>query len=174
VADRPGQDFFISYTQVNRPWAEWIAVQLEAAGYTTLLQAWDFRPGSDFIHQMQPHPPSGLLVPAPLRPVPVVSRSPDPAKLLTARHVEQGWSGWRMRAELRVGRRGYGGLAPSGCAALIVNSDRMGARRGVGHNFDSASLAVSAGAGLMGFESCRGCGESPSGECGSHRSSGVR
>ena len=27
--------------------------QLEAAGYTTVLQAWDFRPGSDFLHQMQ-------------------------------------------------------------------------------------------------------------------------
>jgi tetratricopeptide (TPR) repeat protein len=53
VADRQGRDFFISYTAVNRPWAEWIAVQLEAAGYTTLLQAWDFRPGSDFVHQMQ-------------------------------------------------------------------------------------------------------------------------
>jgi TIR domain-containing protein len=53
VAQTPGRDFFISYTQVNRPWAEWIAVQLEAAGYTTVLQAWDFRPGSDFLHQMQ-------------------------------------------------------------------------------------------------------------------------
>jgi tetratricopeptide (TPR) repeat protein len=53
VADSQGRDFFISYTAVNRSWAEWIAVQLEAAGYTTLLQAWDFRPGSDFLHQMQ-------------------------------------------------------------------------------------------------------------------------
>lgn len=53
MADSSGRDFFISYTQVNRPWAEWIAVQLEAAGYTTLLQAWDFHPGSDFLHQMQ-------------------------------------------------------------------------------------------------------------------------
>jgi tetratricopeptide (TPR) repeat protein len=53
VADSQGRDFFISYTAVNRSWAEWIAVQLEAAGYSTLLQAWDFRPGSDFIHQMQ-------------------------------------------------------------------------------------------------------------------------
>jgi tetratricopeptide (TPR) repeat protein len=53
VADSQGRDFFISYTGVNRPWAEWIAVQLEAAGYTTVLQAWDFRPGSDFLHQMQ-------------------------------------------------------------------------------------------------------------------------
>jgi TIR domain len=48
-----GCDFFISYTGVNRPWAEWIAVQLEAARYSTVLQAWDFRPGSDFVHQMQ-------------------------------------------------------------------------------------------------------------------------
>jgi hypothetical protein len=53
MADSPGRDFFISYTAVNRPWAEWIAVQLEQADYTTVLQAWDFRPGSDFLHQMQ-------------------------------------------------------------------------------------------------------------------------
>jgi TIR domain/NB-ARC domain len=53
VADDGGRDFFISYTAVNRPWAEWIAVQLEATGYTTVLQAWDFRPGADFVHQMQ-------------------------------------------------------------------------------------------------------------------------
>jgi tetratricopeptide (TPR) repeat protein len=53
VAESQGRDFFISYTGVNRPWAEWIAVQLEAAGYTTLLLAWAFRPGSDFVHQMQ-------------------------------------------------------------------------------------------------------------------------
>ena len=53
MADQPGRDFFISYTALNRPWAEWIAVQLEAAGYTTVLQAWDFRPGSDFLHAMQ-------------------------------------------------------------------------------------------------------------------------
>jgi tetratricopeptide (TPR) repeat protein len=53
VADTQGRDFFISYTAVNRPWAEWIAVQLEAAGYTTVLQAWDIRPGSDFLHEMQ-------------------------------------------------------------------------------------------------------------------------
>jgi hypothetical protein len=53
MANSPGRDFFISYTAVNRSWAEWIAVQLEAAGYTTVLQAWDFRPGSDFLHQMQ-------------------------------------------------------------------------------------------------------------------------
>jgi tetratricopeptide (TPR) repeat protein len=46
-------DFFISYTAADRAWAEWIAWQLDAAGSSTVLQAWDFRPGSDFVHQMQ-------------------------------------------------------------------------------------------------------------------------
>src|SRR5215510_4233381 len=46
-------DFFISYTQVDRLWAEWIAWQLEAAGYTTVNQAWDFRPGDNFVLAMQ-------------------------------------------------------------------------------------------------------------------------
>jgi len=46
-------DFFISYTGVDRSWAEWIAWQLEAAGYTTVIQAWDFRPGANFAVAMQ-------------------------------------------------------------------------------------------------------------------------
>jgi TIR domain/NB-ARC domain len=46
-------DFFISYTGVDRPWAEWIAWQLEAAGYTTVNQAWDFCPGGNFVLEMQ-------------------------------------------------------------------------------------------------------------------------
>jgi hypothetical protein len=45
-------DFFISYTKVDVAWAEWIAWQLEAAGYTTVIQAWDFRPGSNFVLEM--------------------------------------------------------------------------------------------------------------------------
>lgn len=53
MGDSPERDFFISYTAANRSWAEWVAVQLEQAGYTTVLQAWDLRPGSDFLHEMQ-------------------------------------------------------------------------------------------------------------------------
>jgi tetratricopeptide (TPR) repeat protein len=45
--------FFISYNSADRNWAEWIAWQLEEAGYTTVLQAWDFRPGSNFVLAMQ-------------------------------------------------------------------------------------------------------------------------
>ncbi|HUT75147.1 MAG TPA: FxSxx-COOH system tetratricopeptide repeat protein [Armatimonadota bacterium] len=46
------KDFFISYNSADRVWAEWIAWQLEEAGFTTMLQAWDFRPGSSFVLEM--------------------------------------------------------------------------------------------------------------------------
>ena len=46
------KDFFISYNSADKSWAEWIAWQLEEAGYTTILQAWDFRPGHNFPLQM--------------------------------------------------------------------------------------------------------------------------
>src|SRR3954452_6977900 len=52
VGENAPRDFFISYTAVNEPWAKWIAVTLEHAGYTTLLQAFDFRPGHDFVQLM--------------------------------------------------------------------------------------------------------------------------
>src|SRR5205823_5294259 len=46
-------DFFVSYNQADRPWAEWIAWELEQAGFTVLVQAWDFRPGANFVLEMQ-------------------------------------------------------------------------------------------------------------------------
>ena len=46
-------DFFVSYTQADRAWAEWIAWQLEADGYRVLIQAWDMVPGSNWTHRMQ-------------------------------------------------------------------------------------------------------------------------
>ena len=45
-------DFFVSYAQADRAWAEWIGWQLQQAGYTVTLQAWDFLPGTDWVHQM--------------------------------------------------------------------------------------------------------------------------
>jgi tetratricopeptide (TPR) repeat protein len=46
-------DFFISYTQADRAWAEWIAWVLEEKGYAVKIQAWDFRPGGNFVLDMQ-------------------------------------------------------------------------------------------------------------------------
>lgn len=47
------KDFFISYTGRDRPWAEWIAWILEEEGYSTVIQAWDFHPGGNFVLDMQ-------------------------------------------------------------------------------------------------------------------------
>src|SRR5882672_7993581 len=45
-------DFFISYNKADRQWAEWIAWQLEEAGYSVVIQAWDFLPGENFALNM--------------------------------------------------------------------------------------------------------------------------
>jgi hypothetical protein len=45
-------NFFVSYNRADQDWAEWIAWHLEEAGYTTLIQAWDFGPGANFVLEM--------------------------------------------------------------------------------------------------------------------------
>lgn len=46
------RDFFLSYDKGDVGWAEWIAAQLETAGYSTILQARDFRPGFNYIQEI--------------------------------------------------------------------------------------------------------------------------
>jgi TIR domain len=46
-------DFFISYTSSDKVWAEWVGYILEEEGLTVIIQAWDFRPGSNFVLEMQ-------------------------------------------------------------------------------------------------------------------------
>ena len=46
-----GWDFFVSYTQADRAWAEWIAWQLEEDGYQVLIQAWDMVHGGNWAHR---------------------------------------------------------------------------------------------------------------------------
>lgn len=52
-ARKTTKDFFISYTHLDRKWAEWIAKVLESDKHTTILQSWDFGPGSNFVVEMQ-------------------------------------------------------------------------------------------------------------------------
>src|SRR5215471_4806904 len=47
------KDFFISYTNRDEAWAEWIAWELEAHGYTVVMQKWNFAPGSNFAVEME-------------------------------------------------------------------------------------------------------------------------
>lgn len=44
--------FFISYTKQDESWAEWMSSVLEEAGHEVVVQAWDFRPGADFVVEM--------------------------------------------------------------------------------------------------------------------------
>jgi hypothetical protein len=46
------KDFFVSYNRNDKQWAEWIAWTLEEAGYSVVIQAWDFRPGGNFVLDM--------------------------------------------------------------------------------------------------------------------------
>jgi hypothetical protein len=47
------KDFFVRYNSADRGWAEWIAWQLEKAGHSTVIQAWDFGAGGNFVLAMQ-------------------------------------------------------------------------------------------------------------------------
>jgi hypothetical protein len=49
----PAWDFFVSAAAADQPWAEWIAWQLEDAGYTVHLPAWESVPGSHWTARMQ-------------------------------------------------------------------------------------------------------------------------
>ena len=46
------KDFFISYTHPDKQWAEWVAGTLEMAGYSAIIQAWDFVLGENFVLNM--------------------------------------------------------------------------------------------------------------------------
>jgi hypothetical protein len=51
--EMPKADFFISYTKVDEEWAKWIAWELKKQGFTSIVQAYDFHPGGNFIQQMR-------------------------------------------------------------------------------------------------------------------------
>ena len=45
-------DFFISHAGRDTAWAEWLAWQLQQAGYRVELAVWDWAPGEDFVARM--------------------------------------------------------------------------------------------------------------------------
>ncbi|GHO94447.1 tetratricopeptide repeat protein [Reticulibacter mediterranei] len=45
-------NFLISYHPTDQAWAEWIAWQLDAAGYSIHIEMWDVRPGMNFILEL--------------------------------------------------------------------------------------------------------------------------
>jgi hypothetical protein len=47
-----GTDFFVSHAGRDTGWAEWLAWQLQQAGYSVELDVWDWAPGEDFVARM--------------------------------------------------------------------------------------------------------------------------
>jgi hypothetical protein len=43
---------YISYTKLDKDRAEWIALQLEQAGYEVIIDSWDFLAGQNFVLKM--------------------------------------------------------------------------------------------------------------------------
>ena len=46
------KDFFISYTGSDTQYATWVAELLESKGFKVVIQAWDFRPGDNFVKKI--------------------------------------------------------------------------------------------------------------------------
>ncbi len=46
------KDFFVSYTGTDLHYATWVAEVLESNNYTVTIQAWDFRPGDNFVSKI--------------------------------------------------------------------------------------------------------------------------
>ena len=45
-------DFFVSHAGADQAWAEWVAWQLTAAGYSVELDVWDWAAGQNFVTAM--------------------------------------------------------------------------------------------------------------------------
>jgi TIR domain len=112
-------DFFISYTLADRAWAEWIAWQLEAEGYTVVVQAWDFTPGRSWTHEMQQATATAERV------VAVLS-----AACLESEHGEAEWQVFQAKDPL--GKRGLllpvrvGEIDPPGLLKTRIYVDLVG------------------------------------------------
>jgi hypothetical protein len=112
-------DFFVSYTSADRAWAEWIAWQLEAEGYTVVVQAWDFVPGRSWIHEMQQATSTAERV------VAVLS-----AAYLESEHGESEWQVFQAKDPL--GKRGLllpvrvGEVDPPGLLKTRIYVDLVG------------------------------------------------
>jgi TIR domain/Tetratricopeptide repeat len=129
-------DFFVSYTSADRAWAEWIAWQLEAEGYTVVVQAWDFTPGKSWTHEMQQATATAERV------VAVLS-----AAYLESEHSEAEWGVFQAKDPL--GKRGLllpvrvGEVDPPGLLKTRIYVDLVGRDAASGR---SALLAAARGA----------------------------
>ncbi len=113
-------DFFVSYTKTDEVWAVWIAWIVEELGFQTMVQAWDFPPGTNWVQKMN----AGLQSCARL----IAVLSPD---YLNSVYGAAEWqAAWKQDAQgtnrklLPVRVRDFN---PSGLLATVVYTDLVGA-----------------------------------------------
>ncbi|MBL7491382.1 tetratricopeptide repeat protein, partial [Frankia sp. AgB1.9] len=85
-------DFFVSYTEVDRSWAEWVAWELEAAGYSVVVQAWDILTGDNW----------------PARVDEAVRRSAHTVAVVSPDYLASEWGAVERLAALRADPSGHG------------------------------------------------------------------
>jgi tetratricopeptide (TPR) repeat protein len=113
--DSDAPDVFVSYTQPDRAWAEWIAWELEDAGLRVVIQAWDFAPGSNFVAAIQE----------------ASSRASHTMAVLTSAYLGSWWTTQEWTAAFRQDRLipiRVEDIDPSGVLGTIGYVDLVGVR----------------------------------------------
>src|SRR4051794_10375172 len=117
-----GTDFFISHAGRDTGWAEWLAWQLQEAGYTVELDVWDWAPGEDFVARMAA----------------ALERADRLLAVCSEAYFSSAFGGAELRAAFaqrgrgadRAGARRAGPPAPAVRAADLPRPDRAGRRGG--------------------------------------------
>jgi TIR domain len=115
----PQKDFFISYNSNDQSWAEWLAWTLEAAGYSVIIDAWDFRAGGNFVLEMD------KAIKQSRQTIAVLSQN-----YLNAEYVHPEWAG-AFAKDARGDRQSLltvrvGDCEPGGLLGMITRIDLMG------------------------------------------------
>src|SRR5262245_15996184 len=113
------KDFFISYNKADRVWAEWIAWRLEENSYSVVIQAWDFRPGGNFVLDMQRATEEGARAVAVLSPDYLASKFTAPEWAAFFAQDPTGEKGLLLPVRVRE-------CQPRGMLAQIVYVDLVG------------------------------------------------
>jgi hypothetical protein len=112
-------DFFVSYTKTDEAWAVWIAWIVEEMGFRTMVQAWDFQPGTNWVQKMN----AGLQSCARM----IAVLSPDyEESVYGAAEWQSAWTHDAKGADRKLLPVRVRDFNPSGLLATVVYTDLFG------------------------------------------------
>ena len=121
------KDFFVSYSSADHPWAEWIAWVLEEVGYTTVLEAWDVRPGHNLVLEMNRAAQEAKQTLALLSPAYLAAPSTQAQWAVAFQQDPTGWSGRLI--PVRIAACEVAGLLGSIVPIELADLDQVTARQ---------------------------------------------